>query len=440
MEQKLLEGIRVIDMGVAWSVPWAGKLFADLGAEVIKVESTQHWYVYVRGPFAKATKENIKIMGTMGRGYVDEDPGPRPWNRMASNVIFSNKFAMTIDLTKPRGVEMFKRLIKVSDVLMENNAVGRMEQLGLSYEELKEVNPKLIYISAPLYGCSGPYSKDLGYGNNAESMAGLALRRGYRDRPPTDTGFTFWMDDSSARGMIFAALAALHHRNKTGKGQFIEISQFENLIGRLGESIMDYTMNGRVEERLGNRDPRAAPCGCYRCKGEDRWANITVFTDQEWQGFCRALGDPSWTKEERFSNPLSRLENQDELDKYVEEWTLKHDNYEVMEILQKEGVPAGPVTDERDIFNDPHIKTRGFLEMVNHPEAGPAPDYGPGSHLYVGVAWKLSKTPGRIYKHAARLGEDNEYVYKQLIGVSDEEYAELEKEGHIGMDYAEHIS
>ena len=239
--------------------------------------------------------------------------------------------------------------------------------------------------------------------------------------------------------MVFAALAALHYRNRTGKGQFIDMSQHENLIGQLGEVVMDYTMNGRIQKTMGNRDPQAAPCGCYRCKGEDRWVNITVYSDEEWQGFCHALGNPSWTKDVRFSNTLSRWKNQDDLDKYVEKWTLQHDNYEVMEILQKEGVPSAPVMNEKDCFEDPHIKARHFYEMATHPEAGPAPDYGPGTHLYPGVAWKLSKTPGRIYRHPPCLGEHNEYVYKQLIGVSEEEYAELEKEGHIGMDFAEHV-
>jgi len=439
MDQGLLDGIRVLDLGVAWSVPFAGRLFADLGAEVIKIESTQRWAPYVRGTHARPTKESIQYMGTMGRAYVDQDPGPRPWNRGVGNGVFVNKLSMTVCLDKPKGLEMFKRLVKVSDILIENNAVGMTDSLGISYEVLKEVNPKLIYISAPLYGCTGPYSMDVGFGNQAEALAGLTLRRGYRDMSPTTTSFTFWMDDASGRAIVFAALAALHYRQRTGKGQFIDISQLENLIGQLGEDVMDYTMNGRVQQRLGNRDPRAAPCGCYRCKGEDRWANITVYSDEQWQGFCGALGDPPWTKEEQFSDVLSRYKNQDELDKHVEEWTLRHDNYEVMEILQREGVPAGPVMNERDCCEDPHIKARHFYETATHPETGSAPEYGQGSQIYPGIAWKLSKTPGRIRKSPARLGEDNEYVYKQLIGVSDEEYTELEKECHIGMDYAEHI-
>jgi len=429
----------VLDLGVAWGVPYAGRLLADLGAEVIKVESIDRWDAYLRGFLARPTKELIQAMGPAGRGYPDEDPGPRPWNRSGTNINFVNKRSMTVSLKKPKGIKIFKRLVKVSDILIENNSVGALDSKGIGYKVLKRVNPKLIYISAPLYGCSGPYRNDIGYGNQPEALSGLTLRRGYPDMSPATTPFTFWMDDVTARSVVFAGLAALHYRNRSGKGQFIDISQYENLVGQLGEAIMDYTMNGRVQKTLGNRDLRAAPCGCYRCKGEDQWANITVYSEEEWQGFCRALGDPSWTKRKRFSDASSRLKNQDELDRYVEEWTLQYDKYKVMEVLQKEGVPAAPVMNERDCVEDPHIKARHFYEMVTHPETGPAPDYGPGTHLYPGIAWKLSKTPGTIYKHPPRLGEDNEYVYKQIIGVSDEEYAELEKEGYIGMDYLEHI-
>ena len=439
MEHKILNGIRVLDLGVAWGVPLSGRFFADLGAEVIKIESTKRWAAYVRGFMARPTKELISTMGVLGRSYPDQDPGLRGWNRTPANFFFVNKYSSTFDLSHPKGVELFKRLVKVSDVFMENNAQGVMDSLGLGYDALKEFNPKLIYITAPLYGRSGPYCNDVGYGNQAESLSGLTLQRGYRDLGPNSSQFTFWMDDATGRGIIFATLAAIHYRNRTGKGQYIEIAQFENMVGQLGEQILDYTMNGKVPERLGNRDRWAAPCGCYRCKGKDRWVNITVYSDKQWDRFCRALGNPSWTEDERFSNVLSRWENHDELDKHIEKWTLQHDNYEVMEILQGEGVPAGPVMTEKDCFEDPHIKARNFYEEVTHPETGPAPDYGPGTHLYPGIAWKLSKNPGRIYKSPPRLGEDNEYVYKQLIGLSEDEYAELEKKGLIGTEYAEHI-
>jgi crotonobetainyl-CoA:carnitine CoA-transferase CaiB-like acyl-CoA transferase len=189
---------------------------------------------------------------------------------------------------------------------------------------------------------------------------------------------------------------------------------------------MDYTMNGRVQEPLGNRHPFMSPQGVYRCLGEDKWVAISVSSEEEWQGLCRALGNPPWSKEERFSKALNRLKNQDELDKYIEEWTCRHDHYEVMYILQKEGIAAGPVLDQRDAFHNAHLVNRGFFEMVSHREAG--------THLYPGMLWKMSETPLSIRKPPPCLGEHNNYVFKEVLGMSNEEIVELEKEKLIGGD------
>ncbi|MEE8353552.1 MAG: CoA transferase, partial [Dehalococcoidales bacterium] len=224
-----------------------------------------------------------------------------------------------------------------------------------------------------------------------------------------------------------AVLAALHYRKRTGKGQFIDMAQAETAIPHLGEAVMDYTMNRRVSPRLGNHIPGAAPCGCYPCRGDDRWINITVTSDEEWLGLCRTMGNPEWTREERFDDGLSREHNQDTLDERLGQWTVNHDHYELMFLLQKEGVPAGPVIFEDDAYTDPHLAERGFFEEVSHAECG--------THMYPGFGFRLSRTPNRIRRGPVRLGEDNEYVYKEILEVSDEEYHRLEQSGHIGMDY-----
>jgi len=212
---------------------------------------------------------------------------------------------------------------------------------------------------------------------------------------------------------------------------------------------MDYTMNGRITERMGNRDYHGAIQGCYRCRDVrgkwlppaplqgfpegtevvDTWVNITITDDEEWQGFCRALGDPDWVKNEKFSDHLSRLKNHAELDKHIEQWTGEHDAYEVMHLLQKEGVAAGPVIDEKDAYSDPHLRARGFFEQLTHADAG--------THLYPGLSCRMAKRPNALRLPPVRLGEHNEIVYKKILSVSDEEYAELEKEGHIGTDFAD---
>jgi crotonobetainyl-CoA:carnitine CoA-transferase CaiB-like acyl-CoA transferase len=338
-----------------------------------------------------------------------------------------NKLSCCIDIARPEGIEVFKRLIKESDVFLESNAPDAMAKLGLTYDVLKEAKEDIIYLSMPGLGCSGPHTNCSLFGAQIQALAGHTWLTRYPDLDPTTTqSLLFHCDASSGASAAFAILCALHYRNRTGKGQFIDLAQIETMIPHLGEAIMDYTMNGRVQEPTGNRHPAMAPHGVYRCHGEDRWAVLSVSSDEEWQGLCRALGNPPWTSDERFSTVTGRIENQDELDKYIEEWTCRHDNYEVMYILQKEGVAAGPVLDQRDAYHDAHLQCRGFFELVSHREAG--------THLYPGMLFNMNKTPLNIRKPAPCLGEHNDYVFKEVIGMSDGEIAELEKEQIIGGD------
>ncbi|MDY6893575.1 MAG: CoA transferase [Chloroflexota bacterium] len=445
MSELPLKGIRVIDVSVVWAAPYALQLLADYGAEIIKVESLQYIPPTTRSLGFFPPKEMVPILGALGRSFPDLDPGKRPWNRLSAfNCHFRNKHSCTMDLRRPKGKEMFKRLVEISDMVIENNAAGVMDRLGLGYEVLSEWKPDIIMVSSPGFGKSGPYSNYVGFGNSMMALTGFNWIRGYRDSAPETTTTSVWLDSASGPAIAFAAMMALHHRDNTGRGQFIEFAQAENLINHIGDVVLDYTMNGRVQGTPGNRHPySAAPYGCYRCKPEsrkvrpdvfapnqyadDQWINISVFNEKQWQGLCRVMGNPEWAHDKKFSDVLSRYQNQDELDKHIEEWTSKLDKYEVFHSLQKEGVPAGPVLDDKDAYNDPHLKDRGFFEEVTGPELG--------THLYPGMTWKMSKTPGSIRKPPVRLGEDNEYVYKTLLGVSAEEYAELEKEQHIGMDY-----
>lgn len=423
-----LAGVRVVDMTVVWSGTFATMLLADLGAEVIRVESTRFAPYGTRGVVTRPSPALLQTRGLMTTGYPGRQAGERPWNRIAMfNVHARNKLSMTADYMQPKGLDLVKRLIARSDMFIENNACGVVEGLGLGYEELKKVKPDIIMVSMPGFGSSGPYRNRVALGRHLECTAGHTLLRGYRDADPTWTTEVYHCDASAGATAAFAALVALHHRNHTGQGQFIDVAQVETIIPQLGEFIMDYSMNGRTQETLGNRHPWAAPCGVYPCRGEDRWVAITVFTDEEWQGLCKAMGYPAWTAAERFESRLGRWNNQDELDALIADWTRERENYDLMRLLQAEGVASGPVMDERDCYGDPHLREREFFEPVSHPECG--------THLYPGASWKLSETPCRIRKPPCRLGEDNEYVYKSLLGVSDEEYAELQREGHIGMDY-----
>jgi len=429
-----LTGIRVVDITVIYAGPFATMHLADWGAEVIRVESIKHFQVLTRGGMARPPQELVSNPTRTGgiATYCGRDVSFRPWNRWTLfNAHARNKLGCTMDLTQPKGRELFKRLIQASDVFLESNAPHVTENLGLTYDVLQEVNPRLIMLSMPGFGGYGPYKYYRGLGVHQESFVGHTFLRGYPDSDPSTTSTLYHADEASGATAAFAVLAALHYRNQTGKGQFIDLAQAEATMPHLGEAIMDYTMNRRVQTSSGNCLPGAAPCGCYRCRGVDRWLNITVGSDGEWAGLCRAMGNPPWTKEERFSDSLSRYKNRNELDRLIEEWTRKHNHYKLMYRLQKEGVPAGPVIFEDDAYKDPHLKERGFFNELTHAECG--------THLYPGLGWRMSKTPNRLRLPPVRLGEHNEYIYKGILKVSDEEYRELEREGHIGMDYTPEV-
>jgi crotonobetainyl-CoA:carnitine CoA-transferase CaiB-like acyl-CoA transferase len=226
---------------------------------------------------------------------------------------------------------------------------------------------------------------------------------------------------------VFAVFTALHHRKKTGQGQLIDAPAMENALPLVIEALMEHQMNERQMAVRENREPLAAPQGCYRCRGEDRWVNISVFNDDEWRAFCKVMGDPEWSRDGKFATSLQRWRNHDELDARIEEWTSQQDHYDVMHQLQKAGVPAGAVLDPRDQTNDPHFNERGFFQDIYQEDCG--------VHRYPGFMWRFTKTPLEVRRPPVRLGQDNEYVYKELLRVSDEEYEDLIQKGHIGTEY-----
>ena len=429
-----LEGIRAVEMAIAWAGPGVAMMLADFGAEVIKVESVNYWSVASRGALARPPKEMIATQTPYSGGYPNKEPGKHPWN---VNPLYTgqarNKLSMTVkDLREPRSRENFLKLIKVSDIFIENNQPETLSKLGISYEELKKVKPDIIMVRLSACGLTGPYSHLRTHGQQLDALGGHLSLRGYSDMGPDGASDFPGTDYTGAAFGALSAMLALFYHRKTGKGQLIDCGQVETLPLCLGEAMMDYIMNQRVHTSMGNRDIHgAAPCGCYRCQGEDQWVNITITSEEEWREFKRALGNPSWAGEEQFSNAYNRWKNQNALDKLIEEWTINHSKYDVMHMLQKEGIPAGPVMNASDSYSDPHLKDRDFFEQATHQDAG--------THLYPGMAWKLSKTPLSIRKPPVRFGEDNEYVYKHILGVSDEEYVELIAQGEISDEPAPDI-
>jgi len=422
-----LQGIRVLEFGVVWAGPYCAAFLAGLGAEVIKIESIKKFISMTRGQIPRPTGEDLRNLPTSVGATPDRLPGKRPWNRIPLfNAHASNKLGMTVDLLQPKGKKALMDLIAISDVIVENNPTETMEKLEISYEEIRETNPGLIMCRMPAYANEGPYQNHRSFGFHIEGVVGHTLLRGYSDMDPSAVTSVLMGDAASGTQGAFAVLSALHHRRRTGKGQLIELSQAENLIPFMGEAFMDYTMNGRNQSTLGNRHPVAIQ-GCYPCLGEDRWVTITIAGDDDWRGLCQAMGDPEWSQESGFKDPIVRYERHDEIDEQISQWTRTLEPQQVMRLLQEKRVAAGPVMDQRDAYADPHLNERGAFEEVYQEDTG--------THLYPGAPYKMSETPSKIRRGPVRLGEDNEYVYQELLGYSTEEYAVLEEEGHIGMDY-----
>lgn len=399
MARMALEDITIADFSWVWAGPQVTKLAAEMGARVIKVESAN----------ATSTERSLP-------------PWPPPKHEQGLNtsgffnMVGRNKLGVTLNLRNPEAIELAKQIIAVSDIMIENFSAGVMERLGLGYDVVKEVKPDIIYISMPPYGFTGPYKNYISYGRPQIYISGLAEITGYPDQPPYFTGMS-WADPVAAAHAAFAMLSALHYRDNTGEGQFIELSQWETMMCFIPQMIMDYTLNGRIQTRMGNDDYIMAPHNCYRCQGEMEWVAIAVATDEEWEAFCHALGDPEWCKDERFADGYLRWKNQDELDKLVEGWTAGHTAYEVMHILQEAGVAAAPVLSNKGLAEDPHLNAREWVVEVDHPEIG--------RMKYSGLLWKMSKTPGGVYRHAPLFGEHNEYVFGELLGMPKDEITRL---------------
>lgn len=426
-----LRGVRVIDLGVVLAGPEGALHLADLGAEVIRVESTQYFPSQTRGIFARPPKEVVMNSIPSAGGYPMREPGERPWNRFAwFNTTARNKLGMTVDLRKAKGVEIVKRLVAISDVLITNQTPGVMTELGVGYDVLNAVNPRLIYVEASSFGTTGPYRNYRALGLQMEAFAGHDHLRHYRDRDVSSNTWAVNADASGALSIALAAQMALYGRERTGVGQYIDISMVENFVQLIGPHVLEYTFNGHVPESLGNRNYSAIQ-GCYPCAGDDRWLTITLPDDDSWERFrCAAAEEPAFA-EPRFATVASRYQHHDELDRLIAGWTAKLDRDEAVERLRKEGIMAGPVLDDADAVQDRHLNERGFFLEIDQVDTG--------RHRYPGFPYRFKNAELGVRHPPVRLGEHNEYIYRELLGISEEEYAELEEDGHIGMDYAPEI-
>jgi crotonobetainyl-CoA:carnitine CoA-transferase CaiB-like acyl-CoA transferase len=415
-----LAGVRVADfcwMGVG-SV--ATRLLGDFGAEVIKIEDRIRIDTPRRLPIYK--DEPVR---NFGEEVLDADPNKGG----LFNNYCRNKLGVTINMRTATGRKLAERLIAKSSVVSENFAPGVMERWGLTYERLEELSPGVIYARMSGYGHSGPHAEFRSYGPVVQAVSGLSYISGLPGREPSGWGLSY-MDNQAAYYNSNALLMAIYRRNRTGQGTEIDVSAIETGINLVGPVLLDVTVNGRTTRRpdypTGNRLewPQAAPHGVYPAVGEDRWVAIAVFDDAQWSGLVEAMSEPAWTSEPRFATQEERFANQDALDEQLASWTRELERYEVMEQLQAKGVPAGAVQNAQDLNeSDPQVAHRGVFFEMDHPLIGEA--------RFEGNPIQFSSLDQDNWRSAPLLGEDNEYVFKQIVGVPDEEYAELQAEGAI---------
>ena len=413
-ERMPLKNYRVLDLSRIWAGPYCTKLFADMGAEIIKMESLSVYDSH-RGPVSPA------------RGiaaYPDGEPGEEPWNRNGwFNCLHMSKYGVTLELTEAAGRRVFEQLVSISDVLIENFRQGSLERLGYTYEELRKHRPDLIYVSMPAFGNTGPWKSYLGYGIGQEQLSGMAHMTGYRDEGPMKSGINHGdpITGSHAAGVL---MAALRHRRRTGKGMYIDVSQQESSVALMGPEVLAYQMTGEEPERRGNRSGWYAPANSYPCAGEDRWVTIAATNEKQWQSLTQAMGAAGLAADPRFATLKGRRENHDDLDKIISKWTIGQDAYEITHKLQNAGVPSGPVLRGPDLLQDAHYKDRGTFVTVGHPQVGPK--------QYPGIPWKMSATPGTVRWPSPTLGQHNRDVYGELLGLTGPEIDQLEVSGIIG--------
>jgi crotonobetainyl-CoA:carnitine CoA-transferase CaiB-like acyl-CoA transferase len=423
-----LEGIRVADLTVVLAGTNATTLLADWGAEVVRVEPINRFQPITRGTLPRPSQELINANRNWIAAYPGWKPGPRPWNCWPHfNAHARNKLSMTLNIERPGGLDVLRELVRVSDVVIENNVPETIDKLGIGYEALRRVRPDIVMIRMPAYGLSGPYANYRSLGAHLEGTAGHTYIRGYPDTDPSERDDVYFGDAVAAATAAAAVLMVLHRRQRTGEGCLIEAAQCECLVPFFGDMLLDYQMNGRVAQPAANDLYKMAPHNTYPCKGDDQWVAIAVGTEDEWRGLLQAMGKPAWGMDSRFATKASRFEHRRELDALVDAWTSQHEARWVMETLQARGVPCGVLNDEPGAFADPQLNARGFFETLTHADCG--------KHRYPGIIWRMAETPNHIRRPPCRLGEHNDWAYGELLGVAPARLAALREAGHIGMDY-----
>jgi len=399
--KRLLQGIKVLDLTNTVLGPTTTRYLSDHGATVIKIETTTR-------------PETTRTASPFAGGEPDVNQS----GYFATHN--SGKLSFTLNMKAPGAGAVMEKLIGWTDVLIESFAPGVMARWGLSYDRVREINPSIIMASTCLEGQTGPYGNHRGYGQSISAMAGWFELTGWPDGPPVGP-YSAYSDFVDWSYLLTSLLSALDYRRRTGKGQYIDQSQFESTLHFLAPAILDYQVNRRDIRRMGNRDTYAAPHGVYRCLGEDRWCAVAVTTETEWHAFREVIGDPPWASSGGFETLADRKANEDELDQRVEAWTQARRAEDIMCMLQEAGVPAGVVQNAEDLFNDPQLRHRRHFTPLDHPEMG--------RYHIATSAFHLSRYDNTPRFPAPLMGEHNELILTEFLGMDDDEIMDLIEKG-----------
>jgi crotonobetainyl-CoA:carnitine CoA-transferase CaiB-like acyl-CoA transferase len=411
-EVRPLDGIRVLDLSWVWAGPYATMHLAFLGAEVIKIESSSR--------------------PGLGRRLALHPPDVEPSLNTSAyfNQWEQGKLSCELDLSRPEAVEIVKQLVAHCDVVVENFATGVMDRLGLDYETLREINPGVIVASVSGYGSDGPLADYMGYGPTTGPLSGLTSLTGYVEGQPEELGVSFG-DPASGMMAAFAVCAALVARNGTGSGSYLDIALWEATASNAVEGWMAHALGVDPPPRAGNRDVLMAPHGCFRTAAEPgdsqrepvdpgRWVAIACRTDEQWRALARCIDSPA-ANDERFATAAGRKANEEELDTIITEWTHVQDRWVIAERLQAVGVAAHPSMSPKDLLADEHLRARGYIEELDHPEVG--------KRAHTGIPWRLSNSPHGVLRAAPTVGQHTDNVLGQLLGLSEAMIDDLRQRG-----------
>lgn len=404
MPRDALKGVRVLDVTHWLAGPAVTSIVAQMGAEVVKVESIQHF-------------DGGRAMVGTGERLYEKAPTYNHFNR--------NKHGITLNLQDPRGVAVFKELIRISDALVDNFPARVMERFGLGWETIRELNPTLVWLSMSAFGQTGPWREYVSYATPMGQMSGLFDLTGYPDEMPA-TFSPAGLDPITGILAAGCLMMCLVRRQRTGRGMRMDYAQLEAATSLAGDAVAEYTMNGRVPTRMGDQHRFAIPHGAFPCQGDDAWVAICVCTDAEFQGLCKAMEQPGLADDSRFATYLARRRHRAELDELVRSWTAQHEKYEAARLLQAQGVAAGPVISNKELLDDSHLLEREAFEEVERAYVG--------RPRYQVTPIRLSKLPRTVSRPASTLGGDNALVLGELLALPKSTLAELEAAQVIGTE------